>query len=92
MDIESGGHAIGEIGQKTVVHDVQHAAAYLEPMGVGVDEPWNDRRAAHIDGVSTRGNVHLPAGSDGHDAIVADHDVRIGNHLVAIHRDDVAAA
>ena len=49
LRVAAGGHAVGEVGEEAPVAQVEHAAADLGPVGVGVDEAGHDRRPGDVE-------------------------------------------
>ena len=57
LRVAAGGHAVGEVGEEAPVLQVEHAAADLRPVGVGVDEAGHDRRPRDVDDLRPLGDL-----------------------------------
>ncbi len=66
--------AHGEIDDRGPVLLRNEVVLALGPVGVGVDEAWDDRLAGHVDRFRSGRNAHLPSPSHRDDAVAADDD------------------
>ncbi len=63
------------------------SAAEVADMGVSIHHAGHNGFALHIHHIGTAWDVHIS--TNGFDAVVANHDGSVLNHLVAVHGDDM---
>src|SRR5262249_30702308 len=90
LDVQTGRHAVGKIGEESPVLRVQNASPDFRPMRVRINEAGSDRFSTDVKNL--RASRSAASGAHTLDAIVFDDDVCVFQDFIAFHRDDSRAA